>query len=161
MGTPNGGFKVADICYAGMAPQSQTRRLAKEDLEELHLADVCGMCSVCFLLTLTKAAADVSSQEDSPTDEWIGVVSGLNVSASSPPDAQIQMLVEYLVGEQGGPEDQAATSRISRLIIAGNSMVSMNIPRTCEVNAEGDIKKTVRFQFFLLHCLLTGICHPQ
>jgi hypothetical protein len=32
------------------------------------------------------------------------------------------MLVEYLTGEAGGPEDQQLASQISRLIIAGNSL---------------------------------------
>ena len=32
------------------------------------------------------------------------------------------MLVEFLAGEAGGPEDQQSSSQVSRLIIAGNSL---------------------------------------
>jgi len=59
----------------------------------------------------------------SPTaDEWIAVVSGLYIGSPSPSDPQIQMLVEYLVGEGGGVKDQVSAAQISRLIIAGNSL---------------------------------------
>lgn len=69
-----------------------------------------------FGLTHSVGAIGVSS-----SDEWIAVVSGLDIDATSSSDAQIQMLVEYLTGELGGPGDQISASQISRLIIAGNS----------------------------------------
>ncbi|KAG9318390.1 DNA polymerase alpha/epsilon subunit B-domain-containing protein [Chiua virens] len=50
---------------------------------------------------------------------------GLSISIESQADAQIQMLVEYLSGELGGHDDQAIASQITRLIIAGNSLVSV------------------------------------
>ena len=50
------------------------------------------------------------------------MVSGLDVGALDPPDAQLQMLSEYLAAEAGGSDEQASVSRISRLIIAGNSL---------------------------------------
>jgi DNA polymerase delta subunit 2 len=59
------------------------------------------------------------------SDEWIAVVSGLQISVPSPSDAQIQMLAEYLTGEEGGPNDQSSASHISRLIIAGNSLTTV------------------------------------
>jgi DNA polymerase delta subunit 2 len=52
----------------------------------------------------------------------VAIISGLDIGAPSPSDAQIQMLVEYLAGEQGGPEDQVSASQITRLIIAGDSL---------------------------------------
>ena len=55
-------------------------------------------------------------------DEWIALVSGLETGASDPADGQIQMLAEYLVGEAGSMDDQSQAARISRLIIAGNSL---------------------------------------
>jgi len=56
--------------------------------------------------------------------EWIAVVSGLDIGSASPADAQIQMLVEYLTGEGGALDDQVSSSQISRLIIAGDSLSS-------------------------------------
>ncbi|KAI0797778.1 DNA polymerase alpha/epsilon subunit B-domain-containing protein [Abortiporus biennis] len=96
--THNGDFEVVDFCYAGMPPQPSTASAASE--------------------------ADESMDVDSP-DEWVALVSGLEVGDLSPSDAQIQMLAEYLTCELGGTEDQTFASRISRLIIAGNSLSSI------------------------------------
>jgi DNA polymerase delta subunit 2 len=65
-------------------------------------------------------------------------VSGLDIGALDPPDAQLQMLSEYLAGEVCGGEEQAAVSHISRLIIAGNSLAPV-VVETQEVE-----KKSVR-----------------
>ncbi|KAJ3990034.1 DNA polymerase alpha/epsilon subunit B-domain-containing protein [Lentinula detonsa] len=125
METPDGKFEVADICYAGLAPQPSTT--TKEELED-------------------RMEIDNSSSEDLPTDEWIGVVSGLNIGAPSPTDGQIQLLVEYLAGEGGGTDDQLSASQISRLIIAGNSMAPMLVAGKGDVDAEGD-KKSRKFGY--------------
>ncbi|KAH9483725.1 DNA polymerase delta small subunit [Psilocybe cubensis] len=100
METPGGVFEVIDICYAEMAPQTQ------QDDEETRM--------------------DIDDSTDtSLSDEWIGVVSGLEIGSPSPADAQIQMLVEYLTGEGGCLDDQVSASQISRLIIAGDSLQSL------------------------------------
>ncbi|KAG6878100.1 hypothetical protein C0992_008588 [Termitomyces sp. T32_za158] len=96
--TANGDFEVVDLCFPGMAPQ--------ESVEDTRM-DVDG---------------DASDEDE---DEWVAVVSGLGVGSLSPPDAQIQMLVEYLAGEQGGVAEQVSAARISRLIIAGNSLAQL------------------------------------
>lgn len=57
-------------------------------------------------------------------DEWVGFVSGIEMGSDTPTDAQLQMLTEYLTGEEGGEEDQLGAARISRLIIAGNSLTA-------------------------------------
>ncbi|GJE86843.1 DNA polymerase subunit delta-2 [Phanerochaete sordida] len=90
--TANGDFEVVDFCFAGMPPQSSA-----ED-------------------------QDMDDSEGSDSDEWIAVVSGLDVGALDPPDAQLQMLSEYLTGEACGFDEQSGAARISRLIIAGNSL---------------------------------------
>ncbi|KAG5645811.1 hypothetical protein DXG03_005152 [Asterophora parasitica] len=101
--TPNGDFEVVDLCYPGMAPQAgQDTEAPKEDN---------GM--------------DVDDDAGASADEWVAVVSGLDIGSPSPPDAQIQMLVEYLTGEEGGVADQVSASQISRLIIAGNSLAPL------------------------------------
>lgn len=61
----------------------------------------------------------------SARDEWIALVSGLQVGALSPADAQIELLTEFLTGELGGQSDQASSSQISRVIIAGNSLAAV------------------------------------
>lgn len=79
--------------------------------------------------------------QPSTQDEWIGIISGLEIGSTSPADGQIQMLVEYLTGEAGGIDDQTSASQISRLIIAGNSLAP--IPVTGKGEGEIEDKKAV------------------
>ena len=99
--------------------------------------------SSCLTLVIDVGASSFGSSSSS--DEWIALVSGLDVGAASPPDAQIQMLVEYLTGEAGDAGDQLSPSQISRLIIAGNSFAPMGAGD--ELDAEG--KRPVRHAFIL------------
>lgn len=55
------------------------------------------------------------------------------------------MLVEYLVGELGGLEDQTSASSITRLIIAGNTFASTGVD-----DQPGDQQKAVCSQIVLL-----------
>ncbi|KAF8162965.1 DNA polymerase alpha/epsilon subunit B-domain-containing protein [Crassisporium funariophilum] len=107
METPGGEFEVVDLCYAGLAPQSSDTGKSDED------------------------KMDVDDQADAtvpdPSDEWIALISGLDIGSISPSDAQIQMLVEYLTGEGGDVDDQVSASQISRLIIAGDSLSSLSL----------------------------------
>ena len=89
---------------------------------------------------------------DADTDEWVAVVSGLDVGDQSPSDAQLQMLTEYLTGEAGDTDDQTEVSRISRLIIAGNSLA----PTVIEEDLERD-RKHVSHSNRYLATLLTYI----
>lgn len=80
------------------------------------------------------------SSSNTQPDEYLAVVSGLSIGIDSQADAQIQMLVEYLSGEVGGHDDQAIASQITRLIVAGNSL----LPATdIENGTEEDEKKLV------------------
>ncbi|KAJ6547330.1 DNA polymerase alpha/epsilon subunit B-domain-containing protein [Mycena capillaripes] len=97
--TPTGEFEVVDICYAEMAPQP----------------------------THGEAEGQMDIDADPQTDPWIAVVSGLDIGSTSPADAQIQMLVEYLTGEEGGSHEQISAAQISRLIIAGDSLAPVVI----------------------------------
>jgi DNA polymerase delta subunit 2 len=78
------------------------------------------------------------------------MVSGLDIGAESPSDAQIQMLVEYLTGEVSGPEEQVSPSQISRLIIAGNSFASMG----ASGEHDGQTKKPVRSQIHIVSMIV-------
>lgn len=80
-------------------------------------------------------------------DEWVALVSGLDIGEPSPEDAQIDMLVEYLTGELGGTDEQSSAARVSRLIIAGNSLAPVI---TDENPAEDTSKKAVRHILFHL-----------
>lgn len=113
METPTGDFEVVDICTAGLAT------FAEEDI-------------------LGPDSMDVDINSSSTQDEYVAVVSGLSIGSPSPADAQIQMLVEFLTGEVGGPDDQQLASQITRLIIAGNSL------SLAEYSEEGEDEKKPR-----------------
>lgn len=80
----------------------------------------------------------------SDDDEWVGFVSGLEMGSSTPTDAQLQMLTEYLTGEEGGEEDQLGAARISRLIIAGNSVTASALADRIDTPSYAE-RKAVRF----------------
>jgi len=105
--TASGEFQVLDICFAGMAPMLLKGPTQEEDSMAVDGVEYSG-------------------------DDWIAVISGLEIASSvfssekdsSELELRMQMLVEYLSCEAGGPIDQLGASRISRLIIAGNSLAS-------------------------------------
>ncbi|KAI0362684.1 hypothetical protein OH77DRAFT_1585031 [Trametes cingulata] len=122
--THNGDFEVVDLCYPGMAPQpSAGLGLGWPAPRSSDSMDV----------------DDASSSRSSPSDEWIALVSGLEIGSSNAADGQIQMLAEYLTAEAGGSEEQAQAARISRLIIAGNSLGTLT-GNTGALNGESERK---------------------
>lgn len=60
-----------------------------------------------------------------------------------PVDAQLQMLTEYLTGEEGGEDDQLSAAKISRLIIAGNSLAPGALAERIEAPSYAE-RKVVR-----------------
>ncbi|KAK5173591.1 DNA polymerase delta small subunit Cdc1 [Saxophila tyrrhenica] len=57
-----------------------------------------------------------------PKGGKVAIVSGLSISGDAGDTLTLDLLLEYLLGESTGPDDQAETSTISHLIIAGNSL---------------------------------------
>ncbi len=88
-----------------------------------------------------------SAHAESP-DEWIAAISGLDVGTTSPSDAQIQMLAEYLIGEGGNVDDQVASANITRLVIAGASLAAVT-PMVTESAPSIDDKKAVRVHMII------------
>ncbi|KAF8201472.1 DNA polymerase alpha/epsilon subunit B-domain-containing protein [Pholiota molesta] len=120
METPTGEFEVIDLCYPEMAPQPMETGPEEDKM-------------------------DVDVQDDS-SDEWIAVVSGLDIGSLSPSDAQIQLLTEYLTGEGGTVNDQVSAANISRLIIAGDSLAVID-PIITEGISTIDEKKARRYGY--------------
>lgn len=52
----------------------------------------------------------------------LAIISGLEMTGTADDDLSLDLLLENLTGELGGPTHQSGTTRISRLIIAGNSL---------------------------------------
>ncbi|KAF8892645.1 DNA polymerase alpha/epsilon subunit B-domain-containing protein [Infundibulicybe gibba] len=122
METPDGEFEVVDLCFPDLAPQPSNGAVAVVQDEEM----------------------DIDGKQP---DEWIAVVSGFEIGSLSPSDALIQLLVEYLTGEQGGPTEQLAASQISRLIIAGNSLAPVILTGKGEIIPNGEEKKARRYGY--------------
>jgi len=91
------------------------------------------------------------------TDEWVAVVSGLYIGSPSPSDMQLQMLVEYLVGEGGGVKEQVSAGQISRLIIAGNSLADVLPNGRAEIGEAEQKGKAVRLDFSSTFDLFTDL----
>ncbi|KIM48879.1 hypothetical protein M413DRAFT_36810, partial [Hebeloma cylindrosporum] len=121
METPNGDFEVIDLCRAEMAPQSTMETSEEDDM-------------------------DVDGDGQALPDEWIAAISGLDIGSTSPADAQVQMLVEYLVAEGGGVKSQESATCISRLIIAGDSLASI-ASRVAEPGPTLEDRKARRFGY--------------
>lgn len=114
MGTESasGDFEVIDMKFADLAPQPDrwalsapagTKKSAKDDDVEM-----------------TDASSPGASSK-------IAIVSGLNFSGEDSSYAlELNLLLEYLLGEALDPNAQAELSQISRLIIAGNSIAPAN-----------------------------------
>ena len=56
----------------------------------------------------------------------IAVVSGLGINGDEGDTMALDLLMEYLLGEAASTQEQEEASRISRLVIAGNSLASAN-----------------------------------
>jgi DNA polymerase delta subunit 2 len=63
-------------------------------------------------------------RKSSDGKKMIAFVSGLDISGTRADNLRLALLSEYLLGEALGLDDQATITRISRLVIAGNSIAS-------------------------------------
>lgn len=129
MGTENanGEFDVVDVRVSDLGTQPERWSLSSPP-------DAVNGSSE----TKSKSAAKKRKHEDDEDEEMtdisdarpgngskIALVSGLDISGiSSSNSLQIDLLMEYLLGESLTPSSQDSVSHISRLIIAGNSISS-------------------------------------
>ncbi|KDE06249.1 hypothetical protein MVLG_03408 [Microbotryum lychnidis-dioicae p1A1 Lamole] len=91
----SGDFHVTDFCYAGLPPPAPIT----EDADAMNVSD-----------------------EDRP-EEWVAIVSGLEMGdGDRTQEMRRELLVEYLLGELGGNEHSEEAAKITRVILAGNSM---------------------------------------
>lgn len=115
----NGDFDVLDIQVPNLPPQP--RRWERDDEESDDQMEV---------------------DRPSTTGKKIALVSGLEISGTEADTLNLSLLIEFLLGEVSGPEDQSATSSILRLVIAGNSISSDVITHPAS-GAQEETKKTV------------------
>jgi DNA polymerase delta subunit 2 len=94
----NGDFEVLDVHIPDLA--KQPKRWARDEEEENSKMDV-----------------------DQPRKK-IALVSGLDISGTEADTLTLSLLSEFLLGEALDEDDREEASKISRLIIAGNSIAS-------------------------------------
>ena len=107
MGTENshGEFNVIDLKFADLAPQPDRWALSDGPAKKE-----------------AKDEEDVEMTDSAPSKK-IAIVSGLEFSGTDTSHSmQLNLLLDYLLGEVLDPAAQAELSQISRLIIAGNSI---------------------------------------
>lgn len=102
MGTENanGDFEVIDIKVPDLARQPE--RWEQDDSE--------------------KAVKGKAVKQKHENAGKIAILSGLGISGDAGDTMTVDLLMEYLLGESATPQEQEQVSRISRLIIAGNSL---------------------------------------
>ncbi|KAL8702687.1 MAG: hypothetical protein Q9201_004148 [Fulgogasparrea decipioides] len=109
MGTENanGDFEVIDLKIPDLPRQPQ--RWERDDAS-IAIANGTG----------SKRKSDSTPKR--PEGGKIAIVSGLGISGDQGDTLTLDLLMEYLLGEACGPSEQSSVSKISRLIIAGNSI---------------------------------------
>lgn len=125
MGTENsnGDFEVIDMKFADLAPQP----------DRWALSNPAGTNGAGKGKKAAKGEdVDMSDAPSAGSSGKIAIVSGLNFSGDDTSYAlELNLLLEYLLGEALDPNAQAELSQISRLIIAGNSIAATN-PRAAD-----------------------------
>lgn len=130
MGTENsnGDFEVIDMKFADLAPQP----------DRWALSSPAGTNGAGKGKKKAAKGEDVD-MSDAPlagSGGKIAIVSGLNFSGDDTSYAlELNLLLEYLLGEALDPNAQAELSQISRLVIAGNSIAASN-PRAAETTTD-------------------------
>lgn len=121
MGTENadGDFEVVDIKLPDLARQPE-RWERDEAAKELANGD----------------SKSKTPKEKRDKGGKVAIVSGLSISSEEGDTLLRDLLMEYLLGESSGSETQKAVAKISRLIIAGNSIAEGNPLRAEELLAE-------------------------
>ncbi|SLM40440.1 dna polymerase delta subunit 2 [Lasallia pustulata] len=104
MGTENanGDFEIVDLKVPDLPRQPQ--RWERDD-------------SAAVL-----AKGNTKKDEERIGGGKVAIVSGLGISGDEADSLSLDLLMEFLLGEAGGSAEQQEASRISRLIIAGNSL---------------------------------------
>lgn len=110
MGTENtnGHFEAIDIKVPDLPPQPERWSLSKKPNGK------------------AKAKDEDEDMGNTPpgAGKKVAIVSGLQFSGDASYQMELDLLLEYLLGEALGPSSQTSLSEINRLIIAGNSITT-------------------------------------
>ncbi len=114
MGTENanGDFEIIDLKVADLSPQPK-----RWERDDAALAQANGK----------GGKRKRSEGEDRQSGGKVAIVSGLNINAGEGGGLTLDLLMEYLLGEASGLSEQREVGKISRLIIAGNSIADASL----------------------------------
>lgn len=119
----NGDFEVLDVRFADLPPQPE--RWAVSELPPRN--DANGSAKGKKKAAAKSEDVDMMDVSAPGSGNKIAIVSGLNFDGSDSSYAvELNLLLEYLLGEALDASAQAELSHISRLIIAGNSIAAAN-----------------------------------
>lgn len=79
---------------------------------------------------------------DSESSKYVALVSGLDIGGKKEDVEKLNLLQEYLCGELGGQEDQEQVSKVSMLLIGGDSLAEQHIETKSVPNKNDGIKST-------------------
>ncbi|KAI9865921.1 MAG: hypothetical protein M1813_001888 [Trichoglossum hirsutum] len=126
MGTENanGEFEVVDMRFPDLPRQPQ--RWERDDIDS----------------ATAKGAGGEKSREARPEGTKVAILSGLGIKADEAEGLRNDIFMEWLLGEASGENEQAAVGKISRLILAGNSLAeAAPIPSRDELAGKKHSKK--------------------
>lgn len=124
MGTENanGDFEIVDLKVPDLPRQPQ--RWERDDAAAVL------------------AKSNTKQEQERREGGKVAIVSGLGISGDEAESLSLDLLMEFLLGEAGGPTEQQEACRISRLIIAGNSLVeSAPLPSSDDLSGKKIGKK--------------------
>ncbi|KAI9158683.1 DNA polymerase delta small subunit [Paramyrothecium foliicola] len=119
MGTENtnGEFEIINVKFPDLPPQPERWALSAPPKAEAN-----------------KVKAEAANEDEEMSDGSpksggkIAIVSGLSFSGTDASYAlELELLLEYLLGEALTPADQSRVSHISRLVVAGNSISTVDL----------------------------------
>jgi DNA polymerase delta subunit 2 len=119
----NGEFEVLDMQLPDLPPQPQ--RWQRDDVK-------------------TERNGKVALDQEKSNGKKIAFVSGLDISGTRADTLRLALLSEYLLGEALGEVEQDSATKVSRLVIAGNSValdVIMSAPHDQETTKKAASKK--------------------
>ncbi|GAA5856203.1 hypothetical protein JCM8547_000817 [Rhodosporidiobolus lusitaniae] len=119
--TASGDFEVFEYTFAGMPPQPSSPGSSSSTAGGSGIANGKGK------------EVEMNGSGGRDEGEWVAIASGLEMgNADQVADVRAEMLVEYLLGEAGGDEDQDDAVKVTRLILAGNSLAQPDVSLTDE-----------------------------
>ncbi|KAI5453853.1 DNA polymerase delta small subunit Cdc1 [Naganishia albida] len=124
METASGDFEVIDLCYAGLPPIAAPASDPSNQIpDKTSTAKGKGKAKQEPVKKVVQEEPMDVDESGDKEPKWVALISGVSAgSAEVPEDLKTQLLVEWLVGEGGGMEDQLDGARVASLILAGNSL---------------------------------------